>query len=109
MISSASCQFRCYFFFLYFITILISVPFTTNLDREFVLTFPQNPADKDIELLIQTPVSDRQVVVNIQTPRGVEPVVNLQEVVTSTTPKSVILPRSLRPTAVQALTTKPLL
>ena len=98
MISSASCRFRCYFFFLNITTVLISVPFTTNLDREFVLTFPQNPADKDIELLIQTPVSDRQVVVNIQTPRGVEPVVNLQEVVTSTTPKSVILPRSLRPT-----------
>ena len=77
---------------------LLVVPFTTNLDREFVLTFPSNPADRNVKLLIQTPVQNQDVIVNIQTPRGVAPVVNRQEVVTSTNPRSVILPSSLRPT-----------
>ncbi len=73
--------------------------FTTNLDREFVLTFPPNPAERNIELLIQTPVSDREVVVNIVTPSGVQPAVNTQVTVTSTTPGSVILPSGLRPSS----------
>ncbi len=61
-----------------------------------MLTFPPNPANRGIELLIQTPVSGRDVVVNIAS-QGVEPPINLREVVSSTSPTSIVLPSSLRP------------